>query len=154
MEKLLKFTYLLDPDKVKSELDKLWNKYQKILANPNWDDLNEARGILYSTGDLFCEIVAPGAIERRLHLLAKPLNLLEFLSLVDSISPQLPKLREDKMFTKLEKFYLVVKDFKNKNYGGNYYLDEEKFIKLYNKYAPDESAKIGYKGRFGKSGSK
>jgi hypothetical protein len=149
MEKLLKFTYLLNPNGLKFELDKLWSRYQEILANPNWEDLNEARGILYSVGSLFCETVVPSAIERRLHLLDNPLNLIEFLSLIDSNSDQLPKLRKDKMFAQLEKFYLVVKDFKNKNSGGDYYLDEERFITLYNKYSPIDSMKIKYKGRFG-----
>lgn len=148
MEQLLKYTYLLDPAGVASELKRLWNKYQYILSNPNWEDLNEARGILYAVGNLYCEIVVPSAVERRLHLLKKPMTLIDFLSIIDSGSEKLPELRRDPMFAKLEKFYLVVKEFKNKNSGGDYYLDEEKFIKLYNKFSPDPNLKIEYKGRF------
>jgi len=148
MEQLLKYTYLLNPDAVAKELKRLWNRYQDILSHPNWEDLNEARGILYSVGNLYCEIVAPVAIEKRLHLLEKPISLVEFLTKIDSNSENLAELRKDPLFEKLERFYNIVKEFKNKNQGGAYYLDEEKFIELYNKFSPDPSLKISYKGRF------
>lgn len=148
MEQLLKFTYLLDPEAVAKELKRLWDRYEDILSHPNWEDLNEARGILYSVGNLYCEVVVPSAIERRLHLLEKPISLVDFLTKIDSNSEDLVELRKDPLFGKMEKLYVIVKEFKNKNQGGAYYLDEEKFIELYNKYSPDPSLKISYKGRF------
>ena len=149
MRQLLKYTYLMDVEKVDEELEKLWVRYQEILAKPNWESLNEARAILYSVGNIYCEKIAPEAIERRLHLLKKPLSLVEFLSKVDGRSKNLPALRKDPLFSRLEKFYLAVKKFKNKDAGGKYYIDEERFLELYNKYAPNQESKIGYQGRFG-----
>ncbi len=149
MKQLLKCTYLMDVKKISEELEKLWVRYQEILAEPDWESLNEARAILYSIGSLYCEKIAPEAIERRLHLLKKPLSLVEFLSKIDGQSKDLPTLRKDPLFSQLEKFYLVVKRFKNKDIGGKYYIDEEKFIELYNKHSPNQESKIGYRGRFG-----
>ncbi len=148
MINLLKYTYLLDTEKIQKELDSLWKKYSDILKKPNWDDLNEARSILYLTGNFYCEKIAPEAIERRLHLLKKEISLIDFLTLVDSKSERLSELRKDPMFAKLETFYLIVKNFKNNFVGGDYYLNEEKFIKLYNKHNPDKSIGIGYRGGF------
>lgn len=150
MIKLLKYTYLLDNDKIKSEIDRLWSRYQDILNNPNWDDLNEARAILYLLGNFYCEKIAPEAIERRLHLLQDPMPLLDFLTIVDSNSENLPELRKDKLFSDLEKFYLLIKEFKNKDVGGKFYIDEERFIKLYNEYNPNKNLKMDYRGKFKK----
>jgi hypothetical protein len=50
MEKLLKYTYLLNIKKISLKLEKLWNRYQEILNNPNWEDINEARAIFYLNG--------------------------------------------------------------------------------------------------------
>ena len=147
MQKLLKYTYLLDVKKIDRELRRLWKRYQDILKRPDWESLNEARAILYLTGDIYCEKIAPGAIRKRLCFLKKPISLKEFLSKVDSRSEDLDKLREENLFQKLENFYILVKEFKNKNVGGKFYLDEEKFIKLYNKFNPDKKLKIGYGGR-------
>ena len=129
MRQLLKYTYLMDVEKVDEELEKLWVRYQEILAKPNWESLNEARAILYSVGNIYCEKIAPEAIERRLHLLKKPISLVEFLSKVDGRSKGLSALRKDSSFLQLEKFYLAVKKFKNKDIGGKYYIDEERFFK-------------------------
>jgi hypothetical protein len=148
MEQLLKYTYLLEVKKIGAELEKLWQRYQDILNHPNWADLNEARAILYLLGNIYCETVAPAAIERRLHLLKQPMTMIEFLSAIDTESAELAELRQDDLFVKLEKFYVVVKNFKNKYHRGELYLDEEKFIELYNKYSLDLESKIGYKGRF------
>jgi len=150
MQKLLKFTYLMQPEKVEKRLDFLWGKYQKILKNPNWKSLNEARAILYLIGDIYLEKIAPGAVERRLHLLKKPLSLLEFFTLIDSNSIKLADFKIDKLFLKLEKFYKIIKKFKNLHTDGKHYLDEEKFIKLYNKYNPNKNDKIDYMGKFSK----
>ncbi|KKU52321.1 MAG: hypothetical protein UX75_C0053G0007 [Candidatus Moranbacteria bacterium GW2011_GWE2_47_10] len=108
----------MDTEKIKEELDLLWFRYGEILKNPNWDDLNEARSILYLTGNFYCEKVVPEAIERRLHLLEKPMSLLEFLTVIDSGSEKRSEMRKDRMFSKLENFYLVVKNFKNNFVGG------------------------------------
>jgi hypothetical protein len=145
---LLKNTYLLDIEKIEKRLDFLWGRYQKILKKPNWRDLNEARAILYLVGQIYCEKIAPEAIEKRLHLLAKPMTLVKFLSLVDSKTEEIKELRKDPLFSDLEKFYKLIKKFKNKFNGGKYYLDEEKFIESYNKYNPSKELKIGYKGRY------
>lgn len=148
MEKLLKYTYLMEVKQIDKQLKYLWGRYQKLLIKSSWADLNEARAILYLVGQIYCETIAPQAIERRLHLLKKPLKLNEFLIAVDSKSPQLKAYRRDGLFSDLEKFYILVKKFKNKEAGGRYYLGEEKFIKLYNRYNPDKKLKIGWRGKF------
>ena len=148
MELLLKYTYLLDVKKIDIQLEKLWQKYQAILKNPNWDDLNEARAILYLVGYIYLETIASEAIERRLHLLKKPISSVKFFTLIDSNSKELRTYRKDSLFIKLEKYYLLVKKFKNRFVGGKYYMDEEKFIKLYNKYNSNKDLKIGERGKF------
>lgn len=149
MIRLLSHTYLLDIKKIEKELDSQWKRYESILANPNWKKMNEARAILYLIGHIYCETIAQEAIERRLHLLKKKVSLAEFLSLVDSHPKKIILHRKDPLFSKLEKYYILIKKFKNKFVGGKFYLDEEKFIKLYNKHNPDKKLKIDYKGRFG-----
>ena len=148
MIKLLKYTYTLQADKIDSELKKYWQRYQEILEKPSWQRLNEARAILYMIGQVYCEEIAIEAIKRRLHLLKNDLSLLDFLSIIDVNSEKLKELRKDSLFLKLENFYRAVKNFKNKFVGGKYYLDEEKFGKLYCKYNPDKSLKMGYRGYF------
>lgn len=138
----------MNSSKIEKRLDFLWRRYQYLLKNSKWKKLNEARAILFLIGHVYCEKIAPEAIERRLHLLKKPLSLIEFLSAVDSKSKKLPKYRKDELFSDLEKFYIAVKKFKNKFTGGKYYMDEEKFIKLYNKYNPNKNLKINYRGKF------
>jgi len=149
MINLLKQTYLLNPAGIENELASLWGRYQAILDKPNWEDLNEARAILYTVGDLYCEKIAPEAIERRLHLLKEPMSIVEFMTAVDSQSAQLVSLRKDGLFADLEKFYVAVKTFKNKFNEGRWYLDEDKFIALYNSYNPDKDLEIGERGKFG-----
>lgn len=148
MELLLKYTYLIDIKNIDIQLEKLWQRYQTILKNPNWDDLNEARAILYLVGYIYLETIASEAIERRLHLLKKPISSVKFFTLIDSNSKELRLYRKDSLFIKLEKYYLLIKKFKNRFVGGKYYMDEEKFIKLYNKYNPDKDLKIGERGKF------
>jgi hypothetical protein len=152
MIQLMKYTYMLEPEKIKKELDKLWDKYQKIIQNKeaNWEELNEARAILFLTGNIYCEDIAVKAIDRRLHLLKEKLSLIEFFDLIDKESNKLKQLREDTLFLKLEKFYRIIKEFKNRYHEGKFYLDEEKFIKEYNNKNPDKNTKIGYKGEFNK----
>ena len=148
MINLLKYTYTLQVKKINSELNKYWQRYQKILENPSWEKLNEARAILYLLGEVYCEQIAPQAIERRLHLLKNRLSLMDFFSAIDGDSKKLINLRKERLFLELEEFYRSVKNFKNKFTGGKYYLDEEKFIKLYNKYNPEKNLKTGYQGQF------
>jgi len=151
MEEILKYTYLLDSKKLDEALTKLWERYQHILENPNWDDLNEARAILYIIGYLFPEQIAPEAIKRRLHLLAEPLDELDFYQIVDSGDKrELKNRQDDKLFFKMVDYYKVAKDFKNKINKGIWYLDEDIFIEIYNKYSPDQTLKIGRSGDFNK----
>jgi hypothetical protein len=150
MEDLLKYTYLLDAKKLNKALTELWGKYLHILENPNWEDLNEARAILYIIGYVFPEQTAPEAISRRLHLLRDPMDELAFYQVVDSESKELTELRRDPVFKKLEAFYRVVKEFKNKTNKGDWYLDEDLFVEVYNKFSPDENMKIGRFGEFGR----
>jgi len=131
---LMKYTYLMKPEKIQKELNNLWNKYQKIINNnSSWEDMNEARAILYLTGQVYCEQIAPDAIERRLHFLKKKISLIEFFCLIDKNSNELKKFQKEKLFRKLEKFYRIIKKYKNKHIKGKYYLEEETFIEKYNK---------------------
>lgn len=148
MIKLLQYTYLMDSSKIEKRLDFLWKRYQYLLKSAKWEKLNEARAVLFLIGHVYCEKIAPEAIERRLHLLKKPLGLTEFLFTIDSKSKKLPECRKDKLFSDLEQFYIAVKKFKNKLSGGKFYMDEERFIKLYNKYNPDKKLKINHRGKF------
>lgn len=152
MIQLMKYTYLMQPEKIKEELDLLWKRYQKILDNSNssWEEINEARAILFLTGQTYCENIAVKAIERRLHLLKEKLSLIKFFDVIDKKSPELSKLRDDELFVKLEKFYNIIKEFKNRYTKGKYYIDEERFMEKYGEKNPDKELKMGYKGEFGK----
>lgn len=144
----LKYTYLLDPPKIDQALTDLYNRYQQILQNPDWESLNEARAILYFIGHIYCEEIASQAIERRLHLLKHPITFLNFCTVIDSNSSQLPELRSDKLFAILEECYNIIKKHKNKLTSGKHYLDEERFIDLYNSHNPHQQDKIREKGKF------
>jgi len=146
----MKYTYLLENDKISKELELMYQKYSGFLekAEEVWKELNEARAILYLTGQVYCEQIALETIQRRLHLLKQPLQLLEFLNLIDSNSEKLNELRNEELFRKLEEFYKIIKEYKNKYSKGKFYLDEERFIELYNKFNPDKDLKTGYKGEF------
>lgn len=147
---LIKYTYLMRTDKVEEELNIMHQKYQHILkkAEDMWDELNEARAILFLMGNVYCESIAIQAIERRLHLLKHPLSLVEFLDLIDKNSEKLEELRKDELFKTLENFYRIIKKYKNKYEGGKYYLNEEKFINFYNLFNPNSEESIDYKGSF------
>ncbi|MBU4069686.1 MAG: hypothetical protein KJ646_01780 [Nanoarchaeota archaeon] len=147
---LIKYTYLMRTDKVEEELNIMHQKYQHILkkAEDMWDELNEARAILFLIGNVYCESIAIQAIERRLHLLKHPLSLIEFLDLIDKNSEKLEELRKDELFKTLENFYRIIKKYKNKYDGGKYYLNEEKFINFYNLFNPNSGESIDYKGSF------
>ena len=110
--------------------------------------MNEARSILYLTGHVYCEKIAVEAIERRLHLLQIKMGLIEFFDVIDKGSERLDELRGDKLFTKLEWFYLAVKRHKNRYVEGKYYLEEEKFLEKYAESNPDKDLKIAKLLRF------
>ena len=114
------------------------------------EKVNEARAILYLTGQVYCEEIAPEAIKRRLHLLKEKIELIDFFNLIDKNSERLNELRKDELFVKLEKFYRIIKSYKNKYNKGKFYLDEEEFIEKYQKQNLDKDLKIGYKGSFDK----
>lgn len=152
MINLLKYTYLMQTEKIDEELSSLWQRYQKILNNPapTWEDINEARAILFITGSLYLEQIATEAIEKRLKHLEKNFKIIEFLHTIDSDSPQLKKLRTCPKFKELEIFYRIIKKHKNKYTKGKFYLDEERFIKKHRATNPDKKSKIGYRGYFDK----
>ena len=116
MIQLMKYTYLMEPEKVQAELEKLWNRYQSIINQQDATrvDMNEARAILFLTGHLYCEEIAVGAIERRLHLLPEHPSLIDFFLLIDQESERLDDLRKHKLFNKVEQFYRIIKAYKNK----------------------------------------
>lgn len=148
MQNVLKYTYLMQVQNIDKELTRLWVRYQEILDNPNWQDLNEARAILYFIGHIYCENIAPTAIERRLHQLTQPLTLLDFLTIIDTNSSIINQYQNDQLFQQLQEFYKIIKKHKNYFVGGIHYLNEEKFIELYNEHNPNSELKIKEKGKF------
>ena len=62
--------------------------------------------------------------------------------LVDSNSERLETLRKNILFRKVEHFYTIIKDYKNKHLGGKYYLEEERFIQKYAQANPDPDEKM------------
>jgi hypothetical protein len=147
---LIKYTYLMQPEKVKEELDRLWKRYNEILENEDssWEDINEARAILFLTGDVYCEGIAIEAIEKRLPLLKIELSLLEFFDLIDKNKEKPAELIEDELFNKLEDLYKIVKEFKNRDSGGKFYLREEEFLQIYESKNPNQELRSGYKGKW------
>lgn len=67
MLKILKKTYLLDNHGLKKEIDKEWKRYENVIGkkDPNWEELNEARAILYVLGYLFPEKIALESLRKR-----------------------------------------------------------------------------------------
>ena len=153
MIELMKYTYMMEPQKISEELEKLWLRYQAIISKeqPTYEETNEARAILFLTGQVYCERIAVEAMERRLHLLKEKLSLIDFLCLIDKNSKKLEELRKDELFAKLEQFYRVIKAYKNRYEGGKYYLNEEKLINKYEEANPNKELKMGYRGSFKKN---
>jgi hypothetical protein len=137
---------------IDEELENLWQKYQKILNNPTptWEEINEARAILFITGNLYLEQISVDAIEKRLKHLKENFTIIEFLHTIDSNSPKLKELRVCPKFRELEEYYRIIKKHKNKYAGGKFYLDEEKFIQKHREINPNKESKIGYRGYFDK----
>ncbi|TSC95391.1 MAG: hypothetical protein Athens101410_570 [Parcubacteria group bacterium Athens1014_10] len=128
---LLKYTYLFDIKKIRESIEKLWQRYQKILNDENStaEDLYEARVILYILGYFYPEKFALEAIERRIQYIEPKITLENFLKIVDS-EKDCNKYNE--IFNKLRDFYLIIKDIKNRKQNGSY-LDEERFNKIFTK---------------------
>lgn len=138
IEELLKYTYLLDVLKIKELLEKLWGRYQEILDNKNssWEDLNEARAILYFIGFLYPEEIAQESLRRRVSFLLPKITLEKFLLAVDGKEASvLNEYQNNKEFGSLRDFYLAIKEVKNRT-KGNSYLDEERFNRIYSKLKP------------------
>ena len=140
----------MEPEKVQEELENFRNRYQSIINQQTSTrvEMNEARAILFLTGNLYCEQVAVGAIKRRLHLLPKPFSLVDFFMVIDSKSERLEQFRKHKLFDKMERYYEVIKKYKNRHIEEKYYLEKEKFLKKYKEMSPNPEMRIGYKWDF------
>ena len=138
MKDLLKYTYLLDTENIKKSIKKLWNRYQKILDNrkSNWENLNEARAILYFVGYLYPEKIALDSLEKRIKFVKPSISLDKFLLAIDRDDIKiLKKYAKNRRFNQLKGFYLIVKDIKNRTKNGTY-LDEGRFNSIYKKLKP------------------
>lgn len=138
MKELLKYTYLLDTKGIKKRIEYLWKRYQRILGNKksSFEDLNEARAILYFLGYLYPEKIALESLEKRIKYIKPGITLDKFLLAIDRNDKKiLNKYKNNKKFNKLKEFYLIVKDIKNR-VKNNTYLDEGRFNKLYSKLKP------------------
>ncbi len=60
MIELMKYTYLMEPDKIQQELEAYRKRYKEIIDNEKSTrvEMNEARAILFLTGHIYCEEVA------------------------------------------------------------------------------------------------
>jgi len=139
MKNLFKYTYLLDIEKIESSIEILWERYQEILkSKSSWEELNEARAILYFLGYLYPEKIALESLKNRIKHIKPEINLDEFLLAIDRNDQELlNKYKDSKEFNKLKDFYLVVKRIKNK-VENNSYLDEERFNKIYSNLKPKD----------------
>jgi hypothetical protein len=140
MKELLKYTYLLDTKKIKKSIERLWQRYQKILDNKksSWEDLNEARAILYFLGYLYPEKIALGSLKNRIKYIKPKISLDKFLLVIDRNDKKiLTKYKNNKKFNKLKEFYLIVKEIKNR-VKNNTYLDEGRFNKIYSRLKPKD----------------
>ncbi len=140
MKDLLKYTYLLDIKKLTEKIENLWQKYQEILNNhkTSWEDLNEARAILYFLGYLYPEKIALESLEHRVKLINPKISLDEFLLAIDGNNKTvLNKHKKNKKFNRLKEFYLIIKGIKNR-VKNNTYLDEGRFNKIYSKMKPKD----------------
>ncbi len=137
MIELLKNTYLLDTKEIERNINYLWGRYQEILnKKSSFEELNEARSILYFLGYLYPEKIALESLESRVKYLVPKISLDDFLLIIDENNEKmLEKYRENKRFNQLKEFYLIVKKIKNRveNFS---YLDEDRFNKIYCKMKP------------------
>ncbi len=137
MIELLKNTYLLDTKEIERNINSLWGRYQEILnKKSSFEELNEARSILYFLGYLYPEKIALESLESRVKYLVPKISLDDFLLIIDENNEKMiEKYRKNKRFNQLKEFYLIVKKIKNKveNFS---YLDEDRFNKIYCKIKP------------------
>jgi len=51
MIELMKYTYLMEPEKIQEELEIYRKRYEEIInqENTTWEEMNEARAILFLT---------------------------------------------------------------------------------------------------------
>ena len=138
MKELLKYTYLLDTKKIGQEIEVLWERYQNILDNKksSWEDLNEARVILYFLGYLYPEKIALESFEQRVKMIQPSITLDKFFSAIDKNDSRiLKKYKTNKKFKNLKTFYIIIKNIKNR-VKNKFYLDEDRFNKYYKKLKP------------------
>lgn len=135
MLKILKKTYLLDNNGLKKEIDKEWKRYEAIIGkkNPNWEELNEARAILYVLGYLFPEKIALESLRKRVKYIKPKISLEKFLI---SVHTKDLKYSRNKEYLILKEFYNIVKSIKNKIGSDGSYLNEKTFNKAYIKKRP------------------
>jgi len=138
MIELLKNVYLLDIKAIKNEIEHLWTRYQKIINNKksSWEDLNEARAILYSLGRLYPEGIVSESLEKRVKYIKPRISLDNFLTAIDRNDAKIfKKYANNEKFNKLKELYLITKGIKNR-VKNNIYLDEERFNDAYAKLEP------------------
>src|SRR3989339_559029 len=138
---LLKNIYIFDVEMMGDCLEKLWNRYQDILSKEDcsWEEINEARAILYYLGHIFTEHIALESLERRIKFVEPEISIDDFLLAIDSNNEKILSIyKEDDKFNKLKNFYLLVKGIKNRVNQDGTYLDEETFNKKYDKLRPDD----------------
>ncbi len=137
MIELLKNTYLLNTKEIEKNINSLWNRYQEILdKKSSFEELNEARAILYFLGYLYPEKIALESLENRIKHLIPKINLDDFLVIIDENNEKmLEKYKKNENFQQLKEFYLIVKKIKNKVKNSSY-LDEDRFNEIYLKARP------------------
>jgi hypothetical protein len=140
MINLLKHTYLLNIKEIKNNIELFWSRYQDILNNKksSWDDLNEARAILYFLGYLYPEKIVLDSLAGRIKYIKPFIDLDTFLLVIDTNNKEiLKKYENNQKFSTLKEFYLIIKSIKNR-VKNKTYLDEGRFDKLYSKLKPQD----------------
>ncbi|MFA5431807.1 MAG: hypothetical protein WC319_02865 [Candidatus Paceibacterota bacterium] len=140
MINLLKHTYLLNIKEIKNNIELFWSRYQDILNNKksSWDDLNEARAILYFLGYLYPEKIVLDSLAGRIKYIKPFIDLDTFLLAIDTNNKEiLKKYENNQKFSTLKEFYLIIKSIKNR-VKNKTYLDEGRFDKLYSKLKPQD----------------
>jgi hypothetical protein len=139
MKELLKYTYLLEVKDIEKRIEYLWERYQKILnRKKSFEDLNEARAILYFLGYLYPEKIALNSLENRIKYIKPKITLDNFLKAVDQKDEKIfKKYKNNEKFKKLKRFYLIIKNIKNR-VKNNSYLDEARFDQIYSKLKPKD----------------
>ncbi len=173
--KLLLNTYLFNIDEIDRILSEMYWRYRNIIeyADLNlkrtnlskfelielFEKIETARTFLFFIGVIYCETIASEAIERRLQTFPQKIKIdsLNFMQLIDTPSFKLKLLKYKRLLKKtdsdfleqfeiLTKFYLLIKEWKNKTQTqGKGYFDEEIFNETKNKLLKRIELEIGYK---------